>query len=275
MKTIAINKAFLDNLNNWFINYVKKFKSGEKEFDQNIVMKEKHTFRVVKEILSLGKILGLEGENLRLAEITALLHDIGRFQQYARYGTFVDLLSEDHAALGVKIIKREGILNNLDEAHRSLILRTVSYHNRAKLPPEETKPCLFFTKLLRDADKLDIYKVVTDYYHRKNKKRNKAIELGLPDTPDISRAVFNAVITDKIVDGREIKNLNDFKLLQVGWIYSVNFQPTFEEIRKRKYLEMIRATLPKTEEIDKIFAHVNSYLDERLKKIVPKIKPGR
>lgn len=266
MKTITINRAVVNNLNNWFLNYVETFKSGKREFDQNIVMKEKHTLRVVEEIISLGKKLGLKKKDLLLSEIIALLHDIGRFQQYARYGTFVDLLSEDHAALGVKIIKTKGILNNLAESRRSLILRAISYHNRAKLPENETKTCLFFTRLLRDADKLDIYKVVTDYYRRKDKKRNKAIELGLPDTSGISRAVLNALLTNQIVDAGKLKNLNDFKLLQVGWIYSVNFHPTFEEISKRKYLEMIRASLPKTEEIDRIFAHVNSYLDEKLEK---------
>jgi hypothetical protein len=103
------------------------------------------------------------------------LHDTGRFEQYARYKTFVDSQSVDHAVLGVGILEKNEILCSLDEPTQDFILRTIRYHNRAILPREETETCLFFTKLLRDADKLDILKVVTDYYSQQNGNRNGAL----------------------------------------------------------------------------------------------------
>ena len=43
---------------------------------------------------------------MRIAEAVALLHDVGRFEQYKRYGTFNDRKSVNHAALGVEIMKK-------------------------------------------------------------------------------------------------------------------------------------------------------------------------
>jgi len=134
-----------------------------------------------------------------------------------------------------------------------VILRSIQYHNRASLPREETETCLFFSKLLRDADKLDIWKVVTDYYHRKNRERNGAIELGLPDTSGFSEEVYRDLMNKKIVDIKHVNNLNDFKLLQIGWIFDINFKPTLYHIKERRYLEMIRDVLPESKGISEIF----------------------
>ena len=248
----------------WFDNYVRSFTTEDREFQQNIDMKENHTLRVCDEIKHLGEDLGLNNGNLSLAEILALFHDIGRFEQYSRYRTFVDRDSEDHAALGVKILTENNVLAGIDDPKQNLILRSISYHNRATLPEKETSECLFFTKLLRDADKLDIWKVVTDYYRRKNRRRNPAIELGLPDTPGISEKVYEALIKEKFVNAVHLNNLNDFKLLQIGWLYSINFSPTFDRIKERRYLDTIRDHLPRTEQIDRIFSVVQNYLTRSL-----------
>ena len=260
-----MNEGMVADLKNWFASYVQSFKSGDDDLQQNIALKEEHTRLVCREILDIGGKLGLSDEDLRLAEVIALFHDIGRFEQYAKFRTFVDFRSVNHAEHGVKILRENGILNNLDESVRKLILRTILYHNRATLPQKETKECLFLTKLLRDADKLDIWRVVTNYYQQKNGKQNGAIELGLPDTPEISDDVYKDLMEGKIVDFTHLKNLNDFKLLQIGWIYDINFAPTFQSVQRRGYLGMIRDSLPESEKIEKIFSLVQSYLDEQIR----------
>lgn len=258
-----ITKKDVNDLKEWFDNYVYTFKTGDENQQENIALKEEHTRRVCKEILDIGKELGLNENELCLSETIALFHDIGRFEQYARYQTFVDSQSVDHSLLGVKILEENNILCSLDEPVQDLILRTIRYHNRATLPREETETCLFFAKLLRDADKLDIWRVVTDYYHQKNGKRNSVIECGLPDTPEISEEVYYDLMNKKIVDVRHVKNLNDFKLLQIGWVFDINFSPTLQRIKTRHYLDMIRDVLPKSKKIKDIFAVAQSFLNGR------------
>lgn len=262
---ISLNEKSVQHLKNWFLNYVQTFKHGDKNFQQNIILKEKHTMQVCQEILNIGKQLELNDAELHLSEFIALFHDVGRFDQYARYKTFVDSKSENHAELGVKILMENKVLNGLDKSMQSLILRTISYHNRAALPGQETETCLFFSRLLRDADKLDIWRVVTDYYNRNNGTRNGAIELGLPDTAGFSDEVYQDLINKRIVDIKNMKNLNDFKLLQAGWIFDINFVPTFETIKARHYLEMIHQALPESEKIDDIFSFIQAYSDEKIR----------
>ncbi|MDY6911219.1 MAG: HD domain-containing protein, partial [Chloroflexota bacterium] len=185
-----MGKETLHELKIWFSDYVSAFKTGEADFQQNIILKEFHSYRVCHEILYIGESLGLKEEYLRLAESIALLHDIGRFEQYARHQTFADHLSVNHAEFGVAILRENKVLKEIDEAEQDLILRAIAYHNRANLPSDETDRCLFFSKLLRDADKLDIWQVFIDYYAHNNGDRNSAIIHNLPDTPGISDGVY-------------------------------------------------------------------------------------
>ncbi|MCD6197875.1 MAG: HD domain-containing protein [Deltaproteobacteria bacterium] len=259
-----MNEEIVEELENWFNNYVQKFKSGNPDWQPNIILKEEHTRRVCKEILGIGRKIGLSDDDLRLAKVVALFHDIGRFEQFARYQTFVDSKSVNHAVLGVKILKENRVLNMLDKSVRDLILRAILYHNRFALPKKETEKCLLFAKLLRDADKLDIWRVVTDYYRQKDGKRNAAIELDLPDTPGISSDVYKDLMDKKIVNFAHLKNLNDFKLLQIGWVYDINFVQTLQCVQERCYLEMIRDVLPKSEKIAEIFDVLQTHMNEQI-----------
>ena len=192
---ISISEKSLADLKHWFTNYVHTFQYSESEKQQNIDLKEDHTLRVCKEISYIGKRLGLNDNQLRLAEIIALLHDIGRFEQYARYSTFRDRRSENHAELGIKIIEKFDLLESLDNnTLKSIIVCAIKYHNRHSLPLKESEICLFYSKLIRDADKLDIWKVVIDNYYAQEENRNGTLELDLPDTPGISEEVYNDLI---------------------------------------------------------------------------------
>ncbi|MFO7769634.1 MAG: HD domain-containing protein, partial [bacterium] len=190
----------------WFHGHVRSFRSEDEDLQRNITLKEEHTRRVCSEIRDLGEQLDLDPPELFLTDIIARLHDVGRFEQYARYRTFSDRDSENHAALGIAVLRKEGVLDRFDAPVRELILCAIRYHNRAVLPEEETPDCLFFSRLLRDADKLDIWRVVIDHYHRGAGEGNAAIELGLPDTPGFSREVYEDLLQHRIVDIAHVKN---------------------------------------------------------------------
>ena len=263
-----MNKDIVKTLKQQFAEYVQSFRLDDAKIQGNLYIKQEHTKRVCQEVVMLGKQLGLDPADLYLAEVMALFHDIGRFQQYTTYRTYMDRDSVNHAELGVKILKEREMLHLLDASTQDLVLRVISYHNRAFLPQNESEICLFFAKLLRDADKLDIWRVVIEYYSRNNGEHNEAVSLGLPDTPEISEAVCEDLRAKRIVDIRHLKTLNDFKLLQMGWVYDINFVPTLQAVLERKYLEQIRATLLQSKEVEKIVATMCNHLQEKIRSSV-------
>jgi len=248
-------------LKKWFKQYVNSFQDREIEIQKNLNIKISHTERVCTEILYLGRQLHFDANALRLAEIIALLHDIGRFEQYSIYKTFKDSESKDHALLGLNVIKNNKLLDDLDEIPRSIIINAIKYHNRISIPPTEKDPHLLFEKLIRDADKLDIWKVVLDYYYRSGSEKNTAIELNYPDTPGVSELVMDDLSHQRIVHIKHVNNLNDFKLLQMAWIYDINFEESKKQIKERNYLKKIRAVLPISKEIDTVYNKMLSCLD--------------
>lgn len=252
----------LPELKTWFKAYTRGFSSDDPVVQESMDLKKDHTERVCEAIVNIGGSLHLSREDLCLAEAAALLHDIGRFEQYSRYRTFSDYRSEDHAALGVKVIKTNRILHRLEPSIAQIILRVVEYHNRAALPAGEEERCLFFLKLLRDADKVDIWRVVTDYYQNAGYNRNHTLELDLPDGPRISDSVCKDLMNGKIVQMAHVKTLNDFKLLQIGWIYDLNFPRAFQIVREKGYLEMIRDALPqRSVRVSEIYERALAYLE--------------
>ncbi len=256
-----------DTFRNWFDSYVAGFTAGEDaapDVVTNIRLKKDHSERVVKEMLWIADQLALDDQAKDLAGIMALFHDIGRFEQYARYRTFVDQKSENHAELGVTILQQHRVLEILSPDRADLICRVISYHNRAALPVDETAECLFYARLLRDADKLDIWRVLVDHYQGQNPNDNPAIELGLPDTPGISDRVYDPVVNAKIVEARHINNLNDFKLLQIGWVFDINFTPALRQVRDRGYVESICQTLPPSDRLARIKQVVADWFDKKI-----------
>jgi len=61
-----------------------------------------------------------------------------------------------------------------------------------------------------------------------------------------------------------LKTFNDMKLLQLGWLFDINFTQTFIQIQQRRTIEKIIADLPDTEDIRKIQNHLKEYLNERI-----------
>ena len=258
-----VSESDLNNLKKWFSLYVQSFYSTDAIIQQALVLKEKHSLRVCNEILAIGRKLDMSDANLRLAGTMALFHDIGRFEQFTRYRTFVDKKSENHGELGLKVLQQEKTLAALGMDTQELILKAVSFHNRLSVPEDESPVCIYFSKLLRDADKLDIFNLVSTYYYVNPAERSAAVELDLPDTDEVSEEILTILQEGKMVSMQRLRSLNDFKLLQMGWIYDINYQPTFQMIHERDYLKKIRDTLPVSERIDQIYSTLMFYLNEK------------
>jgi hypothetical protein len=254
-----LTAEWVSNCETWFDCYVDSFRDGVTD-RKGIELKDEHS-RLVRDLtLDIAGTLELDPGGVRLAGVVGLLHDAGRFEQIRRYGTFVDLLSENHALLGVRILQEKGVLDNLGVRERTIILDAVGCHNKAALPESLTPESLFFTNLARDADKLDILRVVLD----NGGVDGDVVDLGLPNRPEVSDEVVQDLLDRRMVHHAKLRTVNDFRLLQMAWVFDLNFDRTVALWDKAGYLETIRGFLPKTDGVTTAYRAVRRELDHRL-----------
>ncbi len=271
-----MQKEDLEFFKKWFSEYVYRFLSPEVFIQENIKLKIEHTARVRENILLIAKAEKIGEEGCRLAETIALFHDLGRFEQFTKYRTFKDSESENHALLGVKILKNTAILSRLPLREKATILKAVEYHNLMEIPEctKNSRELLFYSELIRDADKLDILKLVSEDYEKETQYRNPALEFSVPDTPGFSENVVADVLKNRMAKLADARNQNDVKLLRLSWIFDINFPVTLTLLKERGYLNTILKSVPETEEVQIIRKHLESCLDavEMQLKPTPEIK---
>jgi len=260
-----IDDNTLFSFKKWFKIYTSSFKSDRPLYNMNFNLKTDHSYRVCFEILDIGKSLNLTHEELNLAEMIALFHDIGRFEQFMRFGTFSDSRSIDHALLSIRVLNNNSMMDKIDRKVKKLIYKSIYSHNKLQaIYKNLTEEQSTFVKMIRDADKLDILYLFSDYYENKDKEANPAAELDLPDTDFISDTFFYNIMNLKPIKYSDLKSLTEFKLLKLGWIYDLNFKRSFEIVKERGYLESIYTTLPKTERVESVYKRVNEFMDNKL-----------
>ena len=185
-------------------------------------------------------------------------------RRYTIYHTFNDFVSENHARLGLRQMAIHRVLSACTTVEKRLITRAIAYHNAATLPANEDDKTSFFMRLLRDADKLDIWKLFIDYYNERKKKHSAAIELDLPNDPICSKRVIDSLHQHRFARMQDLKTLNDFKLLQISWVFDLNFVPSFQTVQNRKYIEKLEATLPQSKEIKEAVQHAHEHVNSFL-----------
>lgn len=262
-----MTKTLLKGFETWFSEYVKQYTFTDETDQSNIQLKIDHTYRVKTAANQIAKRLNLSEYDLLLAETLALFHDVGRFPQYKEYKTFKDRISVNHAALSVSELKRCKVLEVLSAQEQELIYTAIMHHNIAQLPDALQGRERFFSGLLRDADKVDILYVVTNYYEQKNEVQNKTIQLELDDKPKISENILKDFLKGQIIMVGDMQYLNDFKLLQLAWINDLNFLPSLALILEAGYFERIINTLPEGDHRAQIQTYLQGVIDQ--KKHVP------
>ena len=251
----------LDALQSWFEEYSRSFLTGNSQKDSPLILKIDHTHRVRGNIRQLAQSIDFAESHQCMAEAIGLLHDAGRFEQYQRFGTFNDRRSVNHAALGIDVVEKAGILVDLDDDERGMILEAVRFHNTPALPSPSSPLSMAFMRLIRDADKLDIWKVFADYF-RFGQPLEAAIVQHLDDRPVWEPPIINAIMQKRLARFSKMKSINDFKLLQLSWVFDLNLPETFVQAKKRGDLEVIAGTLPDEPEVNRAVSVVMARLDE-------------
>ena len=245
-----MEKSQLAALINWFDDYVAPFMDTDEEGAKNIQLKIEHTRKVCEAMALLSEGEGLSENESRLAAAVALLHDVGRFSQYRRWRTFRDTDSDNHARLAIDVMREEGALAGLEPAEQLLIEEAVRFHNMLEPPVKIQSPTRLYIDLIRDADKLDIWRVFVELLALPPEERPSAATLGLADLPDgVNEQCIAALDSGSIVRLDTITCLNDFKLLQISWVYDLSFATARRVLYKRGYIPSLAATLPKRADI--------------------------
>ena len=244
-----------------FLSYVQTFL--QKTSDPCLVLKKEHTFRVVNNTKRIIENLSLSDEDRYCAELTALYHDIGRFLQLQKYKTFLDKKSEDHANIAVRVLKKHAQFLKEPAFIQKKILSAIILHNKLKLP--EKLPLLYkdLCQIIRDADKIDILRVLSENFTNKLPEKEK-VTLSVKDEPLLySKHIFNAAMHKQAINYTDLVYANDFKILICAWIFDLNYSASIKMLKEQGHIQSILATLPKTKEIEEfkafIFGALNAY----------------
>jgi hypothetical protein len=189
---------------------------------------------------------------------------VGRFPQYQQYKTFDDSNSVNHAALSARVLLEHQVLGRLHQRDRDIIIRAVTLHNVFSLPHGLDEESLLFTRLIRDADKLDILRVVIEYFKQEPGTRAEAVALGLPDAPGYSDEVLSCLHGERMAQKSMLTTQNDFKLLQLTWLYDINFTGSLRMVVTRNYIPTIAGLLPRNDAIFSAVSNVQGYVDRRI-----------
>lgn len=179
-----------------------------------IKLKIEHTYHVAENAEQIVETVFRDEQNeIDLAWLLGMLHDIGRFEQLKRYDTFIDALSVDHAELGADLLFREGLLTEfvdggaVGDSEIALCETAIRQHNKLRLPEDLDERTKIHCQILRDADKTDIFRVIAEVpYEKRVSERENA-----PDRkdarPEIMECVKNHTCVPRISHRTEFEAL--------------------------------------------------------------------
>ncbi len=222
--------------------YVDTFRGADGELPPMMRLKREHTAHVVENARAIAAGEGFDAETARACDAAALLHDTGRYEQLTRYNTFRDTDSVDHAVFSHDIVVEKGWLDG--DPQREAILTAVLVHNRRDVPDGLDPLTEAAVHTVRDADKLDIFRVLEDQVETTDWRHNCEAFWNLPTTARPSPAVLDAIRAGRPVDYQNIKTLADFVLIQVGWMICGLRYPTSRRLcAERNHLDFRRSFL--------------------------------
>ena len=209
-----------DALLRLYDEYVATFRGPDGRLPPMMQLKRAHTGFVVKNAALIADGEGFDPLTRETALSAALLHDTGRYEQLRRYNTFRDADSVDHAVLSHDIVKEKGWLEQTGAPRADAVLSAVLLHNRRELPDGLDPVALAAAQTVRDADKLDIFRVLEDQVAHTDWRADSRAFWNLPVSAPPRPAVVACIEGRRPVDYGEIRSLADFVLIQVGWMVS-------------------------------------------------------
>ncbi len=243
-----------------FEQYTKRFQQDTPKKQKIIDFKREHSLLVLEEAKAITTGLTLPPRMTFLVHLSALYHDLGRFEQFDRYQIILDAKSVNHARLSVKILRREGMLRKIGPKERALVHAAILLHNPCKLPPNLNSKLRKLAGILRDADKLANMPAVLDLFDPDTPTDNY-LTLDLdPDPEAYTPEIFVNVESGQIVDYRDLRWMNDLKLGALGWANDLNYPYTCGQFLQRGYVDRLLLYCPQRT----VFSSLGKKIKEKL-----------
>ncbi len=221
-------KLDIEKIKKEFIKYTENYNLR----DEMLKNKQQHSIRVMEINRDIAIRLKLTQEEIDIATLIGLLHDIARFEQYKRYGTFKDRESIDHGDYAIEILKTELRKYIETDQYDEIIKKAIKNHNKYEIEKGLTEKELVFAKMIRDADKIDIfYESVEIFWKGKEQIVEKS-----KITPDVLEQFKNkSQIKRGMSQNTEINQI----IFVIAFIFDINFDESFEIIRQKDYINKI------------------------------------
>ena len=219
-----------------------------------LCLKREHTHNVLQHARTLVAEAPLSSEERRAALLAALYHDTGRFPQYVKWRTFSDAHSENHGLLGVRTVRQEGFLADEPAYLQKWVLTAIALHNRYSVPAL-SEPYASITHVVRDADKLDIMRIMAQ--HLSKPVPTEDVVLHVQDEPEAwSPEIAETVLAGKTPGYTEIRYVNDFRMLLGAWIHDLHFAASRRICAHAGFIQVILEGLPRVAELDAVRAYI-------------------
>ncbi len=217
-----------------------------------------HSYRVQKYSEKISDMLNLGLKDKKLASDIGLLHDIGRFHQLEKYNSFCDK-KIDHADYGAKILFEDNLILNYDinKCDYEIVKKAIRNHNKYQIEDGLNERELFFAKLVRDADKIDILNAFSSI---------RVLEICECDeeiSPSVREEFFNNITVRNV----NVKNKNDKIISMLAFLFDINFEVSYRIIKEEDFINKFYDAIKHKEIFKEYFDYANKYLDEVLKNV--------
>jgi len=224
--------------------------------NENIRRKQGHSIRVMNISKQIAVELNLSDDQIQIAALIGLLHDIARFEQYTQYQTYNDNRSFDHGDYGVEILNKDMRKYIKTDKYDKLIKIAIKNHNKFEIEEGLNEEESLFAKIIRDADKIDIlYEAVSMFWNGEEK--------------DINNTEISSKVMEKIEERELIKRDKnkafcgiDKVMSVLAFIFDINYNPSFKIIKENDYINKIIDRF-EFKEKEKVRNIVLQYLQEK------------
>lgn len=250
-----------------FREFLNKYNNDE---DPGFKLKVIHTEYVTENAKNIAIKLNLSKEDVELAELIGLLHDIGRFEEITYLKEF-DGEKFDHASYAVKMLFEDNLIREFieDSSYDEIIKVAIDNHSRLSIQEGLDSRMLLHAQIIRDADKLDNFRVKIDEKIENifpGKVRNQE-EM---ESSIVSQRVLEKVKSHKSVALNDRKTALDYWVCVLAFVFDLNFVESFMIVKSNNYIDTLvdrfdyknRETRDKMNEIRTI---INSYVESRIK----------